>query len=222
MFWTAPRWTRWSQPRRLLDPPVSPEMYVGVIAGARNVVASPKADVGISSLGEAQLDCRSPVDGASTVKIVVPEGTEAVVFSGTSLTVLPRGFAVASQDFFSISISPAGALTTHDLPELLSMGVRCGRPVLILLGFTFGNSSRANDSSVLPPEVAGFRVRLGRPPGLRTRRGGRRNPNSNSFLSLADNYCVTAAIVSLRWRLISKNAGLALMKHVKELVLCGS
>ena len=146
----------------LLDPPVTPEMYVGTIAGAQNDVLPRQTGVG-RSIRPTQLDQEPELSLFGSVRVMVPKVTEALVPPWITLAVLPSGFEDSSRDSLCIGISPAGALSCDALPELLDMGVRCRRPPLILLGFDFGVSNPACNEPVLPPEITALHVRLGRP-----------------------------------------------------------
>ena len=142
---------------RLLDPPVTPETYIGLVDGIPQAV--PPFQGGVQ-MPTTSLDPQVPL---STVKIVLPSCLAAVVPPGITLGILPSGSAFPDSDSFCIGISSAGALTSQALPELLGMGMRCYPEVLIFLGFTFGFPNPTKTEPTLPPEIAAFHVRLGRP-----------------------------------------------------------
>lgn len=147
----------------LLDPPVTPEAYVGLVADTSHALSSAQAGDGISALSKKQGDSQIPIRPASTVTVVLPEGIDAVAPRGIKLAALPSAQGFQSPDSLCVGISPAGALTARALPELLDLGAKCHLNVLILLGFMFGPADPARAGPVLPPEVAAFHVRLGLP-----------------------------------------------------------
>jgi hypothetical protein len=96
---------------------------------------------------------------------VLPEGVQARAPAGIKLATLHQTrVAVHTEGSVCVGISAAGALTAGALSDLIRSEMITGRPVVILLGFTFGRPGEASWAEpALPPDVTGIHARLGRP-----------------------------------------------------------
>jgi hypothetical protein len=143
----------------LLDPPSTPERYIGVVPGIGTEFASTCLRERRQVPHVKGTLVQHQTTPLSFVTLVTPEGA---FLPADSATDKPVQFSFSDVNL-CIGISPAGAQPISTLSDLFDLGMRSRRQVLVLLGFSFGIPNAKSDTVVLPPEVIDYSIRVGMP-----------------------------------------------------------